>query len=297
MSEHGRDDDGAQTPLDEAAQARVIAALSSAGPMPDEVWQRLERALADESAARGTPQRATVRTPRRRRTPLLAGLVAAAAAIIAVAVITPQLAGDGGADIVATAVAPSASPEPMAADAVSDLPLESAAPLAAAAPAPESAAKGAPASPAQAAPVSSLRSRPDAPPAARQVMRSGTDYTADTIDDAVMTLVDTVDASHTRLMSSVSQEPDPTEGDSGFTATVDGLAGCLLAITATSDRQALVIDRATFQGADAAVVVVPTGAAASDHATPYDQIDIWVVTPDCGTAADAVVWHGTLALP
>ena len=119
----------------------------------------------------------------------------------------------------------------------------------------------------------------------------------ETIDQAVTTLVDTIGAGRTRLMSSVTQESDPTEGDSGFTATVEGLAGCLLALTASPDRRALVIDRATFQGADAGIVVVPVGLAARDDATPFDRIDVWVVTPDCGTSADPVVWHGTLSLP
>ena len=304
MSEHGMDD-GVDAPLDDDVQARLTAALSGTGPMPEDVWRRLESALSDESAARraagaAMPVAATATgtepiplAPRRRRTPLLAGLVAAAAAVVAVAAITPQLTGAGG-ELVATGAAPAASPELMAVEAA---PPEDAAPLAAAPPA-DAAAKAAP-SPvtAEAAPIASMRSRPDAPLPARQVMRSGTDYTADTIDQAVMTLVDTVDASHARLMSSVTQEPDPTEGDTGFTATVEGLAGCLRALTAAADRQALLVDRATFQGTDVGIVVVPVGLAASDHSMPFQQIDIWVVTPDCGTSVDPVVWHGTLALP
>lgn len=304
MSEHGMDD-GAEVPLDDDVQARLTAALSSTGPMPDDVWRRLESALSDESAARRAAEAAVPLTaagtgtdllaPRRRRTPLLAGLVAAAAAVVAVAVIAPQLTGGGGGELVATEAAPVASAARAAADAPAP---KEPAPLAAAAPPADGAAPSAPAPvAAEAAPVASMRSRSDAPFAARQVMRSGTDYTAETIDQAVMTLVDTVDASHARLMSSVAQEPDPTEGDTGFTATVEGIAGCLRALTAAADRQALLIDRATFQGADAGIVVVPVGLAASDHSTPFQQIDIWVVTPDCGTAANPVVWQGTLALP
>ena len=319
------DADGEGMALDAATEARVRTALSISGPMPDEVWRRLQAGLADESAARraaaaipsgaaaaaaaspASPAPAAAAAvplaPRRRRTPLLAGLVAAAAAIVAVAVIAPQLTGGGG-ELVATEAAPQASAGLMAADAgppegaLSESALSEGAPRAAAPAAPGNAAKAAPsAAAAEAAPMASVRSRAAAPFAVRQVMRTGTDYTADTIGEAVMALVDTVGAGQTRLMSSVTQEPDPTEGATGFTATVEGLAGCLLALTAASDRQALVIDRATFQGADAGIVVVPVGIAASDPATPFDQIDIWVVTPDCGSTSTTVVWQGTLTMP
>lgn len=313
MSDDGVSEDGVGMPIDAAAEARVRAALAGAGSMPAEVWDRLEQVLSDEAATRVPSAAAAGAAPpaaevvplaaRRRRTPLLAGLAAAAAAVIAVAVITPQLTGGGSGDIVATAEVPAASPALLSAEGAA--PPDSGA--AANAPADEGPAAAAPK--AEAAPpaapevepapdtAASPRSRAEEMLAVRQVTSTGTDYTPDSMDDAVMKLVDTVGASRTRLMSSVTQEPDPTEGDSGFTATVEGLATCVRSLTQAADRQALVIDRATYQGVDVGIVVVPVGIAAIDHAMPFTQIDIWVVPPDCGASTDAVLWHGTLSMP
>jgi len=309
-------EDGVGVPIDAAAEARVRAALAGAGPMPDEIWARLSQALSDEAAARvpaaavagaASPAAEVVAlAQRRRRTPLLAGLAAAAAAVVAVAVIAPQLTGGSGGDIVATAGTTAASPALLSNEAekgtapADSEPVENAPDAegpAAAAPQAQAAPPAAPEVEPAPDSAASPRSRAEDVLAVRQVTSTGTDYTPDSMNDAVMKLVDTVGASRTRLMSSVTQEQDPTEGDSGFTATLTGLATCVRWLTQADDRQALVIDRATFQGADVGIVVVPVGIAASDHAMPFTQIDIWVVPSDCPASTDAVLWHETLSMP
>lgn len=260
---------------DDATEARVTEALRVSAPMPDDVWARLERALHAEASSAVPAQAplATV-TPLRRRTPLLAGLAAAAAVVVAMAVVVPNLM-QSSTDSAVVASEPLPGVESVAA----------AAPMAKAAAPLTTQAEAAAQAPADQA---------STPLAARQVMMSGTDYTPETMDEAVATLVDSVDVNHARLLSSVSQEPDPTAGSDGFTATTEGLAGCLQALTASTAERALVVDRATFNGADVGIVVVPSGAGASDPSMPFDSIEIWVVRPDCSSVKASIVWHDTM---
>lgn len=275
--------------LDDVTEARVRHALAVTAPVPDLVWTSVERALLAEAAVRAAGQAATGTdgapapvaagsvTPLRRRTPLLGGLLAAAAAVVAVAVIAPGLI-DGSED---SAVVASDAQTPMPADAAAPMTMAEAAP--------------ADTAPADARAVAT----DDLTPAARQVMMSGTDYTPENIEAQVMRMVDTIDASQTRLLASVTQDPDVTEGSSGFTATAEGLDACMEALAQSDDRQALFVDRATFNGRDVGIVVMPVGEAASDPTTPFDAIDVWVVRPDCSgvQVQGSIVWHDTVPVP
>jgi len=308
--------------LDPAIEERIRSELGGAGPMPQAVWLRISGALTAEASARTTEVAAPVSLasatprgivaladrPRRRRTPLLAGLAAAAAGVIAVAVIAPRLstgdaivASDAPASAAAGGAQPVAEPAagvPSAGNPMAAAEAEASDPLAKMAAPPALSADAPPDGAAAATPsLATTRSRDVGAFAARQVVRSGTDYSEESLDRDVMALVDTIGASRTRLMSSVQEEADPTEGDTGFTATPEGLAGCVVALTRSSGAQALVIDRATFGGADVGIVVVPVGTGAVDHAVPFDRVDVWVVGPDCGPQSPSIQWFGTLEMP
>ena len=255
--------------IDPALPADVEARLRAAlGPeaMPPEVWTRLERALHREAADRAPAGGTAEVVPMRRRRPMLAGLLGAAAAVVAVAVLVPTVVQRN-----AEEAAPVAAPK-MNAGSASAMALMAAPPM-------------------DAAPMDAASMGADMP--ARQVIASGRSYSAGDMTQDIAALVDSVGAGHARLLSSVSQEPTPTEGASGFTATLDGVTACVQALTASTERQALVIDRATFNGKDAAIVIVPS---AIDPSAPMTQIDVWVVGPDCSTAHASVVWHGTMPL-
>lgn len=136
--------DDERSPEQHAALQRLLAVSE---PMPDAVWARLQLALAQEA---DSTQR------RRRRSPWLPGLAAAAAVVVVGALLWPTLGGERA--------EPVAAPEAVTMQA-------------------------APASAAAAADQSMTRI---APAASVPVLESGTDYDADAIDASVIRLASNV---------------------------------------------------------------------------------------------------------
>ena len=91
---------------------------------------------------------------------------------------------------------------------------------------------------------------------------------------------------------------------------MDSLRKCVTEITNSESSQALFVDRATYQGRDAGVIVIPmamfTGMDAATTSGERAQLrsrllslwgrtlsalDVWVVGPDCGNLALDVYSH------
>ena len=250
--------------LDPMVEARVRAALRASSGMPEDVWTRLSAALAAE-AQQANGQAVVV--PLRRRTSLVPGLVAAAVVLVLAGIVLPGTLRP-------------AQPEPVAAPAVANAVSRQAGPEADAAN-PEAGAVAAMAMPESLAQAPTATVLP-----AMQVTASGAEYTPRTLDDQVVRLLDTVGASNARLVANVQPDSTPTEGSTGFTATLEGLRDCLSALTTAP--QALVIDRARFTGDDAAVVVLPP----TDPASPFE---VFVVGAQCSQADPAILVHAWIA--
>jgi len=95
----------------------------------------------------------------------------------------------------------------------------------------------------------------------------------------------------------------------GMTGSLESLRNCLNEITQSESSQAIFVDRATFQGMDAGVIVIPmvmfkgmdTLTTSDDRlkfATNLESsgvdlgaLDVWVVGPNCGTLALDVYSH------
>jgi hypothetical protein len=95
----------------------------------------------------------------------------------------------------------------------------------------------------------------------------------------------------------------------GMTGSLKSLRNCLNEITQSESSQAIFVDRATFQGMDAGVIVIPmvmfkgmdTLTTSDDRlkfATNLESsgvdlgaLDVWVVGPNCGTLALDVYSH------
>ena len=86
------DEEPTLTPAQEAEVRRLLAEARHAEPIPDDVADRMDRALA--GLAPGSPAPVTGLASRRRRTAL--GLLAAAAAVVVVGVGLGQVLGTGG---------------------------------------------------------------------------------------------------------------------------------------------------------------------------------------------------------
>ncbi|MDO8307569.1 MAG: hypothetical protein Q7V58_04320 [Actinomycetota bacterium] len=220
--------------------------------MPDDVWARLDHALAMEAATRAaeTHDNVVVLSHPRRR--WAGGLVAAAMTVVAVGAAVVVVQGAATQSIVATeatkqvaaAEGPAALAEAPAEGGTED--------LAAAAPAPATSA---------------------VVPASRIVMASNTDYTQDGLRGQVSTMVKERFATPEDAYADVAVPVElPVVG--GFTQSWEALRDCLESLTRSSTIQALVVDRGTFNGSAAGVIVAPEEAAAG-------LFDVWVVNEDC----------------
>ena len=244
--------DDFDTPAPEV-EAMVRAALRVDGSMPDDVWARLAGALAAEEplpadAGPDEPEAPSAEVIPLRRRRWIPAAVAASVVLVAVGVLTPVLRGN-----------PTAAP--VAASARQAL-AESAAPLMA------SDAAGAPMSKAAGAEMSVP---------AMQVLASKAGYHASTLREDVLRTLDSIDADNPRLLSQVQPDPTPTEGTTGFTATLAGEQACIDSLTGTPGSKALLIDRAEMDGQQVSVVVLmpePTSSA----------FEVYVVPTDCPTS-------------
>lgn len=291
------DDAGELDPADLAVVARALDTVSflrppgdqaspgtdetdiDADPMPLWVWERLHTALAAESAGQSAGhERGRGFAGRTRR--WTGGLVAASLAVVAVGVALTVLRPGGG-QILATVAEPTAAAKVAAASAFA-APADAAADTASAA---EAAVGGG-----------------EPAPAARMVLDSHTDYRPASLRDQVTTMVKTAGFSTLRE-AQTKQPPVPAMPVAdGFTTSWQRLRDCVTWLTQSEEGQALVVDRGTFAGADAGVVVAPSDPTRTDPtrtdpstgtapaptaslATPTGTFDVWVVDPQCDTVA------------
>jgi hypothetical protein len=246
----------------------VTTSSSSAhsSTIPPDVWVRISASLEAESAA-GQPRLASVTTLRSRRR-WLPGVAAAAVAVIAVGVGAAMMRPAA----VTVADAPAAAPVP-----ATNIPADarkSAAPADAAAMSAEVLANPMVGG---TAPTTRSMIMPT-----RMLMSSGTQYTSTQLDTQIDGLLSQVGASTPELMSAM---PTPaavtTVGTTGFTADLNALRDCITGIMHSHSASALIVDRATFDGGDAGIVIVPQA----------QQIDVWIVGPECSSTAPRVLRH------
>lgn len=272
-------DDLGEAELTPEQEAQVAAALTGvrflAAPdspsgeepittsMPTEVWNRMVVTLDAQ------PALATV-TPLRPRRRLLPGIAAAAVAVILVGVGVSVMRPTGS----PVANAP-ATPGPPASNG--------------AIPASAAKAAAAPNAEVQAPPPSTGPMVGAAAPQTRSMimptrylMSTGTDYRSDSLEEQVDGLLQQVGAATPALADAV---PTPTTmapvGSTGFTADLVALRDCITGIMHSSVSTALIVDRATFDGGDAGIVIVPQ----------VGEVDVWVVGPNCNAQAPSVVRH------
>ena len=244
----------------------IASILRVDSPMPPAVWDRLASALLAESALRDSHgpfeggDSVTLLATRRPKPRLFVGVVAAAAVLIAAGVLGSLAQNSGGESgaIVAADAPRSASEAPAALSGAQQ----------------NSVSTGEISSP------------------ARRVMASGIDYKPDTMTGDVQQVIDTIGASTAKLMADVQPDASPTEGSSGFTSSLPSLKSCLAWLTGSDRVQALLVDRASYQGAPAAVVVVP----ASPGGPLLSSLDVWVVTLDCVQSDSSILGHHVVSL-
>lgn len=256
----------------------IPAAEVAATPMPDDVWQRLQGALADEREAASD---ATVvpMAPRRSRAARWAGgLVAASVAVLAVSVGVTAFrgGGSGGGEVVAGEVIVASAmsvPESLTKTGPSAASAPSAAPEAGAA-----AGTDVLTAPGQ------LSFAGMVPPALR-LIGSDTDYTERGLRSQVSTVLDDLglmpDADAPVAMEQAPETVVMADMETaGFLSSAERLRDCITRLTQADDSTALMVDMSTYEGQDAGVVVAPDYPAAVSE-PDMTELEVWVVDPEC----------------
>jgi len=254
-----RDVDDQVDPDDLAAVEQALAGLDflrpdgpvDAEPMPDWAWERLSSAFAAETArAEAAPASGRSRLAR-----WGGGLVAASVAVVAVGVgVTAfQDNGSGGAVVAgsgADAAAPAASAAALMAEA-----------------GPENLAF---------AGISP----------AHMLVDSDTDYTATGLRSQVRQVLTAFGVGDEAQAKKVMTEEPTVQVDAvgvpttGFLATEESLRDCITKLTQDADATALMVDRSTYEGQEAGVVVAPEDAPIAS-APDMNELLVWVVDEDC----------------
>ena len=252
-------------------------------PMPEAVWAHLHDALAAEAVERAGADHAdvVVLTPTNHPSRTMrwaGGLVAASVAVVAVSLAVGAMrAGSDDPVTVAGGAAITTAPAATAQDRAAEL-----------AATPEAATGD----------TMVAQAVPAVVPAARMVMSSKTDYLPEQLPEQVVSLVKK--AGFTTLeeaMAKVVPQTSMPVAD-GFTASWEALRACLTWLTQSPGTQALIVDRATYAGNDAGVIVAPATVPADDSQTSsptvtvesrYGAFDVWVVDADCTEVESTLV--------
>ena len=126
----------------------------------------------------------------------------------------------------------------------------------------------------------------------RQVVASGINYSDESMPADIRQVVDSIGASSARLIADVTPDASMTEGQDGFTSSLPTLRSCIAWLTGSDQIQALFVDRATYKGSPAAVVVVPTSAGVSI----LESLEVWVVALDCNQKDSSILGHDMVSL-
>jgi hypothetical protein len=268
------------------------SAASPSEPMPDWVWTRLSSALAAESSARAAATHDNVvalptssaapAEPRRFR--WVGGLVAASVAILAITVGVQVMNGSSSGDLVAGGAAKAI---PTAVAQAGGAPGESA----------EAAAQSAPQ--AFAAPAPSAATADSAEQPAKMVLDSNTKYTQAGLTGQVTSLLDRINVHSAREADQMPPQPVTLPVEGGFTSSWTSLRDCLTWLARSPGVQALVVDRGTFDGVEAGVIVIPADQVDPAQTPPptatvpsaMGNLDVWVVDPSCQQEVDSIIKH------
>jgi hypothetical protein len=217
-------------------------------PMPDWAWERISTALAAETArAAGAATSGRSRLAR-----WGGGLVAASVAVLAVGVGVTAFQGSGSGDAVVAgdAAAPAASVAALSAEAGPER-------LAFAGIAP-----------------------------AQMLVDSDTDYTAAGLRSQVRSVLSSFGVGDEQQAKQMMTADAPVEIETaavpttGFLSSEESLRDCITKLTQDAEATALMVDRSTYEGQDAGVVVAPETAPATS-VPDVSELQVWVVDEDC----------------
>lgn len=149
-------------------------------------------------------------------------------------------------------------------------------------------------------------------PPAVEVVESGYDYNSSNLRESVTRLLGSLGIKKPMdiFMAPVKDMSSKKLAKAtGMTGSLESLRKCLNEITKSESSQAIFVDRATFQGMDAGVIVIPMAmfkgmdtrttsgdrmkfaAELESSGVDLGALDVWVVGPNCGTVSFDVYSH------
>jgi hypothetical protein len=274
-----------------AGLSHLDPATEPSEPMPQWAWDRVLLALDNEAAARAAASHdnVTVLAPpaapqstERHRFRWVGGLVAASAVILAVSVGVQLTGGPATPPNVVAGAAPQSAPSSLT---------KLAAP---AAPTAQQDAAQAFTTPESAAAGSAAVEQP-----AKMVLQSDTQYTQAGLTGQVRALLDRVGVHSAREAEQLQPQPIAMPVEDGFTTSWDRIRDCLSWLAKSPSVQAVVIDRGTFEGSEAGVIIVPADVVDPNVTPPptatlessLGTLDVWVVDPSCRQQVDSIMEH------
>jgi hypothetical protein len=145
-----------------------------------------------------------------------------------------------------------------------------------------------------------------------EVVESGNDYNSSNLRESVTRLLSSLGIKKPMdiFMAPVKDMSSKKLAKAtGMTGSLESLRKCLNEITKSESSQAIFVDRATFQGMDAGVIVIPMAmfkgmdtrttsgdrmkfaAELESSGVDLGALDVWVVGPNCGTVSFDVYSH------
>jgi hypothetical protein len=129
-----------------------------------------------------------------------------------------------------------------------------------------------------------------------RLLASGTDYSATSLGAQLTSVFrDTLKIGSASDIDSVTQEPiEPLPGDD-FMSDMGSLRTCVQTLAGTPDGHALVVDRGSFAGQPAGMIVISTWDNSMPSmvtpsalvTTPRGDLAVWIVDPTCTPVMNA----------
>lgn len=146
------------------------------------------------------------------------------------------------------------------------------------------------------APADSAMVKSGAPMPTSRLLASGTDYSTTSLGSQITTLFrDKLGVAKAADLDAVPQQPiTPIPGDD-FMSDMGSLRTCVQTLSGSPDGQALVVDRGSFAGQPAGMIVISTWdndmpsmvTPSALVATPKGDLAVWIVDPTCTPVVNA----------
>jgi hypothetical protein len=119
---------------------------------------------------------------------------------------------------------------------------------------------------------------------AKQVLASGINYTPGQMRKQLRSVLNSMGIERAEQMQEM--EPSPRSADVAPDDSMAALAACIRALAKSEGVQALIVDRAKYDGLDAAIIILGVNI---DGEVP--MMDIFVVHPNCTATSQDIIAH------